>query len=102
GSPFMRVRDESWQSGNQKDGVPKLVCEPEVGANRRDGAVDVDRQRPVEPGFPRLDCPLGGAKQPHVFALQLELERHLEEARGPRIARVEAVPEPGWHLVIAQ
>ena len=94
--------DQARQAGYQEHGVAELVGEPEVGADGRDGTVHVDRQRAVEPILPRLDRPLGGAKQPHVLAVEFELERHLKQTRGPRIARVEAVPEPGRHLVIAQ
>ena len=45
---FVRVRDQAGQPRDQEDRVAELVGEPEIGADRRDRAVDVDRQRPAE------------------------------------------------------
>ena len=45
---FVRVRDQARQPRDQEDRVAKVVGEAEVGADRGDGAVDVDRQRAPE------------------------------------------------------
>src|ERR1700730_12011507 len=43
---FVRVRDEPRQPGDEEDRVAQLVGEAEIGADGRDRAVDVHRQRP--------------------------------------------------------
>ena len=50
---------------------------------------------------PRLERTFGGADQPDVLAFELELERHLEQPRRARIARVKAVAESRRHLPFA-
>jgi len=60
----VRVRDQPRQPRNQENRVPELVGEAQIGADRRDRAVDIDRQRPPERVMPRVEGTLGGAKQP--------------------------------------
>src|SRR4029077_16072844 len=45
---------------------------------------------------------LPGARHLHEAPLDLELQRHLEEPRRARIARVEAMAEPGNGLAALQ
>src|SRR6185369_6000932 len=93
----MRVRYQPGQTRYQKNRIAQLVREPQVGADGRDGAVDVDRQRTVEPLFVSFEGPFADADEPHVLSLQLELQRHLKQPRRARIARVKAVTESrGW------
>ena len=49
-----------------------------------------------------VERPLDGAQQPDVLALELELQRHLEQARRARIARVEAMAEAGRRFAVPQ
>ncbi len=49
----------------------------------------------------RLERALDRANHPDVLAFELELERHLEQPRGARIARVEPVAEPRRRLALA-
>src|SRR5581483_3640655 len=70
---FVRVRDEPRQPRDEEDRVAEFVCKSEVGGDRGDRTVDVDRQRPPERLFAPRDRPLGCAQQPDVLALELEL-----------------------------
>src|SRR5437773_1124292 len=42
-----------------------------------------------------VERPLDGAEHPHVLAFELELQRHLKEPRGARIARVAPIAGVG-------
>src|SRR4029077_4045053 len=66
---FMRVRNQPGQTRYQKNRIAQLVREPQVGADRRDGAVDVDRQRTVEPLLVPFEGPFADADEPHVLSL---------------------------------
>src|ERR1700719_4899709 len=96
------MRDQSGQARDEKYRVAELVREPQIRADRRDRAVDVHRQVPPDGVLPRLEDALGRAKHPHVLALELELQRHLEEPRGARVARMEAMTESWGRLPLAQ
>ena len=67
------------QPRDQEHGVAQLVREAEVGGDRGDGAVHVDRQRLPEFGGARVEDVLDRPNQPDVLAFELELERHLKQ-----------------------
>src|SRR5262245_34501194 len=94
-SLLVGMRDEPREPRDEKDRVAELVRKSKIRADGRNGAVDVDRQGPVEAIFELVERALGLANQPHVFAFELELERHLKEPRRARIASVKAMPEAG-------
>src|SRR5207247_2715089 len=60
---FVGVRDQAGQTRDEEDGVAELVGEAEVGRDRRDGTVDVDRQRSIESLTVRVERAFGGANQ---------------------------------------
>src|SRR6266545_2144345 len=93
------MRDQSRQPGYEKDRVAELVSEPEVSADGRDCTVDIDRQGSLEALCVCVERALARADQPYMLALQLELQRHLEQPRRARVACVETVTESRRHLV---
>src|SRR5690349_12738831 len=66
---LVRVRNQAGQARNEKDGVPELVRKTQIGADRRDRAVDIDRQRSSELLLLRVERSFARANQPYVLAL---------------------------------
>ena len=66
---------------------------PEIAADGGDGAVDVDRQRPALGVGKVVQHQFHGANHADVIRLDFELQRHLEEPGGARVAGVEAMAE---------
>ncbi len=95
----MRVRDEPGQARDQEDRVAEVVREAEIGRDRGDRAVDVDRQWLAEDRRLRAEHAFDDAKQADMFAFEFEFERHLKQPRRARIARMDTVAEARRHLV---
>ena len=99
--PFLvGVCDEARQPRDQEHGVAEIVGKAQIGTNRGNGTVDIDRQR-AELVLTAFENVFGRAQQVDVLTFELELERHLEEARRPRIAGVKPVPEARRPLTLA-
>src|SRR3954452_3985434 len=94
------MRDQAGKARDEKDRVPELVGEAEIGADRGDRAVDVHRQRTAEAFLLRLERTFTAPDQPYVLAFELEFEHHLEQPRRPRVARVIPVAKAWRHDVL--
>src|SRR3954465_3898100 len=88
---FLCLRRNARHARDDEQGVGDLRRNADVAADRRDRAVDVDRYR--LPFWKRTGDQFDRADHLDVMPFDLELQRHLEQPRGARIARVEAVPE---------
>ena len=75
--------------------LPISGLEAQVAAHGRNRAVDVQRQRMLRHARASVQHPLDDAQQVAVLAVEVEFVRQLQQAGGPRIARVDAVAEPG-------
>src|SRR5260221_13589063 len=93
---FLRLRGDARDARDDEQRVRDLHRDADVAADGGDGTVDVHGQR--LPLGQRGDDELHGADHLDVPTLDLQLQRHLEEARGPWITGMEPMAEPGDRL----
>ena len=73
--------------------LPISGLEPEIAADGRDGAVDVQRERLLRPPGPLVQHALDDPQQLAVLAVEVELVGQLQQPGRARIARVDPVAE---------
>lgn len=87
------VGGEARHAGDDQQRIGDFRCEAQVAADRRDGAVDVDRQRAVLQRRVVHERVVDGAQHARVGVIHLELVGDLQQTGRARIDRVIAVAE---------